>query len=195
MKKCLTIYTAVAATVVATGCAMTQARDDTKSVGLLIKSIANTAETFQKQRDLIAVAELRNRYALERLSLEFETRNATEVSVWELSGQTERKRMFDGLSQASEKLQAVWAEHDKRAEEQAQALAKAHSAVSFQADKLNQAAAGLVKLGEPRSTKEEVEFLAGFIESVRSDIAKKNEEAAKKVSSQAEASLKSKGAQ
>lgn len=195
MKNCLTIYTAVAAMVVATGCAMTQARDDTKSVGLLIKSVANTAETFQKQRDLIAVAELRNRYALERMSTEFEGSTAMEISVWELSGQTERKRMFDGLRQASEKVQAARAEHDKRAEEQVQALAKAHSAVSFQTGKLNQAAAGLVKLGEPRSMKEEVEFLAGFIESVRSDIAKKNEEAAKKVSSQAEASLKSKGVQ
>ena len=195
MKNYFAIHKALLVMLATISCAMAQTRDDTKSIGLLIKSVSNAAETFQTQRDLIAVAELRNRNVLERLAIEFEAKTITNVSVWELSGQTERKRLFDGIRQSSENALALKIASDKRAEEQALAVTKARSAVNFQIKQLNQASAGYVKLGEPRSGKEEVDFITSFIRNVRADIAKTNEAAAKTLSSQAAESLNIKGAQ
>lgn len=193
---CLPIAAVLAAFAIA-GCGnmqtLQQSRDDTKTVGLLVKSVGTSLESYQKQRDAIAVATLRNRQALERLASLYEANTAGNIATWEIAGQPKRKELYLRVRTTADAIQAEREQRNARAREQEQELAKTRSAVSANTTKLVESSATLVKLGEPRSPKDEAAFYLSFAKDVRADIAKDSEAAATAAGAKAKSAVSAKG--
>lgn len=165
-----------------------QARDDTRAVGLMTQALSASSSQFQKQRDAVAVASQIQRDALENLAVRFETDNTGTVAAWRVAAQTDRVQVYDTLRSEVEKLLIVHEQQQERQREQAAQLAKSRSAVSFQTEKINAAAIGLVGLADAPSAADNSKFLLQFIQDVRTDIANDSEKAAATATSQALAS-------
>lgn len=165
-----------------TGCAgmqpLEQSREDTKTVGLLVKSVAKSLESYQEQRDAIAISSLRNRQALEGLALQYEASTAKSIAIWEVTGQPGRKQLYQRVHTEADALQAASEQRTARKREQDNELAKARSSVNANIAKVSEASAGLIKLGEPQSHKDEAAFFLKFAKDVRSEIEKDGEAAA-----------------
>jgi len=175
-----------------------QTREDTRAVGLLVKSVSNNVETYQKQRDAIASAALRNRQALETLAMEYEARSAAEVAVWEVIGDSKRKDLFTRVHTQANALTAANDQRAARKAEQETELAKARSAVNANTAKLAETSVSLIKLGEAKSAKDEASFFLQFAKQAQAEIATTGEaaEAATDASNEKTTDAKSaKGAQ
>jgi hypothetical protein len=194
MKESIVCTALAAFSLCLSGCAsLSQVREDTKAVGLLVQSIGTSAEEYQAQRDLLARATLRNRQVLERIALRQEGDLAHVIAAWEIAGETERKRVFDAIRTQSDKVQAVREASKARMQQQETELRAAKSAVSFDLAKIASASGGLVKLGEPRSREDEARFLFGFAKELRADFVKDAAAAASAATTSANDSLSSKG--
>lgn len=187
----------VAAVLAMTGCAgmqpLEQSREDTKTVGLLVKSVATSLESYQKQRDAIAVSSLRNRQALEGLALQYEASTSASIAIWEVSGQPGRKLLYTRVHTEADALHAASEQRAARKREQAMELAKARTAVSANTTKLAETSAGLIKLGEPQSHKDEAAFFLKFAKDVRSEIQKDSEAAAADATAKSTTATSAKG--
>ncbi len=152
-----------------------QQLEDTKAIGLLVQSVATNLETYQKQRDAIAVASLRNRQALENLASHNEAETTGMISTWDIAGQTDRRLMFTKLRLAADERLAELEKHNARAKEQREELAKAHSAVSANTGKLSEASATLIEMAERPSRADQGRFFLGFAKEVRAEMKKDSE--------------------
>ena len=194
MKKAIACVVITAFALCLPGCAsMSQVREDTKTIGLLVKSVGTSAEEYQKQRDLLARATMRNRQVLERVALRQEGDVAYVIASWEIAGETERKRVFDAVRTQSDKVQAIREASKARQQQQETELKDARSAVNFDLAKIAAASGGLVKLGEPLSQEDEAKFLFNFAKEVRAEIVKDTTAAANAATKSASDSLGSKG--
>lgn len=154
-----------------------QTREDTRAVGLLVKSVSNNVESYQKQRDAIAIASLRNRQALETLAMEYEARSAAEIAIWEVIGDTKRKDLFTRVHTQADVLTAANEQRAARKIEQESELAKARSAVNANTAKLAETSVALIKLGEAKSAKEEASFFIQFAKDTQAKFAAASEAA------------------
>ena len=167
-------------------------RQDTKVIGLYIQSVKKTAEEFKDSRDLIAKAAVRNTNILEEKTLRSEQAVQKEVTVWQITGEKERISLFDALRTAPEQLLAQRRDLDAKQAEHKKLLDAAKSAADFRVDKLAEAAATLAKLGEKRSTSDEVKFYLDFIQQVRKHIRDDLQTNASKAGTMAENDLEQK---
>lgn len=186
-----------AATVLLAGCGSMQSleetRKDTRSVGLLVKSVSTSVENYQKQRDSIAVSSLRNRQALEALAMQYEAISAASIAVWEVGGDAKRKDLFTRVHTHADALAAANEQRAARKAEQEKELAKARSAVNANTAKLAETSVALIKLGEAKSAKDEVSFYLQFAKDTQAEIAKASEAAASAAKSSAAAATADKG--
>lgn len=163
-----------------TGCAAMQrdeatTRQHTLETGLLIKSVGANAEVFQRQRDAIAVASQRQRNALDRQVGRQELALAEMVGAWHIAGDVRRKTMFDAVRGEADKLAEMQQRRSEQARQQAADLATARSQVTFNQSKISEAAAGMMRLGEPVTAAAERAFLLEFARAVNADILKDQE--------------------
>jgi len=155
-----------------------EARKDTRTVGLMVKSVSRSVESFQKQRDAIAISSLRNRQALEALAMQYEASSTAAIAVWEVGGDSKRKALFTRVHTQADALTAANEQRAARKTEQEKELAKARSAVNANTAKLAEASVALIKLGEAKSTKDEASFYLQFAKDTQAEIAKASEAAA-----------------
>lgn len=188
-----------AATVLLAGCGGMQSqeetRKDTRTVGLLVKSVSTSVENYQKQRDAIAVSSLRNRQALEALAMQYEASSAAAIAVWEVGGDAKRKDLFTRVHTQADALAAANEQRAARKAEQEKEIAKARSAVNANTAKLAETSVALIKLGEAKSAKDEAAFYLQFAKDTQAEIAKASEAAASAANSNAAAATADKGVQ
>ncbi len=162
------------------GCAAMQrdelaARQHSVEIGLLIKSVGANAEAFQRQRDAIAVASQRQRNALDRQVGRQELALAEMLGAWHIAGDVRRKSMFDAVRAEADKLAELQERRSDQARQQAADLATVRSQVTFNQSKIGEAAAGMLRLGEPVTAAAERTFLLEFARAVNADILKDQE--------------------
>lgn len=188
-----------AATVLLAGCgsmqSLEQTRKDTRSVGLLVKSVSTSVENYQKQRDAIAVSSLRNRQALEDLAMQYEASSAASIAVWEVGGDIKRKDLFTRVNTQADALAAANEQRATRQSEQEKELVNARSAVNANTAKLAETSVALIRLGEAKSAKDEASFYLQFAKDTQAEIAKASEAAASAAKSNAAAATADKGVQ
>lgn len=165
---------------VLTGCGsmrqdMETARENTREIGLLVQSISQSAATFQKQRDAIAVSSKVHRDNLESLAMRYEADAYRAAAAWNVAGQKERQHSFESVREESGKLLARIEEKRARELAQAQEQRDTRSAVLYQGTKLNEAALALIELAEPESRKEHAKFYFSYLKDVRESIKKDSE--------------------
>lgn len=165
---------------VLTGCGamrqdMETARENTREIGLLVQSISQSAATFQKQRDAIAVSSKVHRDNLESLAMRYEADAYRAAAAWNVAGQKERQHSFESVREESGKLLARIEEKRARELAQAQEQRDTRSAVLYQGTKLNEAAVALIELAEPESRKEHAKFYFSYLKDVRESIKKDSE--------------------
>ncbi len=153
-------------------------RKDTRTVGLLVKSVSSSVESFQKQRDAIEGSSLRNRQAHEALAMQYEASSAAAIAVWEVGGDPKRKELFTRVHAQADALAAANAQRAARKAEQEKEQAKARSAVNANTAKLAEASVALIKLGEAKSAKDEASFYLQFAKDTQAEIAEASEAAA-----------------
>ncbi|ACY33173.1 hypothetical protein [Comamonas thiooxydans] len=155
-----------------------ETRKDTRTVGLMVKSVSSSVESFQKQRDAIAAASLRNRQALEALAMQYEASSMATIAAWEIGGDTKRKELFTRVHTQADALARANEQRATRKAEQENELAKARSAVNANTAKLTEASIALIKLGEAKSAKDDASFYLQFAKETQAEIAKASETAA-----------------
>ncbi|TXG99892.1 MAG: hypothetical protein E6R08_00225 [Nevskiaceae bacterium] len=174
--------TVLAASWLLSGCggmrSLEDTRQDTRTVGLLVKSVSSNVESFQKQRDVIAVSSMRNRQALEALAVQYEASSAATIAVWEVGGDPKRKELFTRVHTQADALAAAQEQRAARKAEQEKELSKARSAVNANTAKLAEASVALIKLGEAKNVNEEAAFYLQFAKDTQAEIAKASEAAA-----------------
>lgn len=154
---------------------METARENTREIGLLVQSISQSAATFQKQRDAIAVASKIQRDNLESLAMRHEADAYRAAAAWNVAGQKDRQHAYDSVRDESGKLLARIEEKRARELAQEQEQSDTRSAVLFQGAKLNEAAVALIELAEPESRKEHAKFYFSYLKDVRDSIKKDSE--------------------
>lgn len=159
------------------GCAAMQrdeaaTRQHSVDIGLLIKSVGANAEAFQRQRDAIAVASQRQRNALDRQVGRQELALAEMLGAWRIAGDVRRKTMFDAVRAEADKLAELQQKRSDQARQQAADLATMRSEVAFNQSKIGEAAAAMLRLGEPVTPLAERTFLLEFARAVNADILK-----------------------
>lgn len=154
---------------------METARENTRDIGLLVQSISQSAATFQKQRDAIAVSSKVHRDNLESLAMRHEADAYRAAAAWNVAGQKERQHAFESVREESGKLLARIEEKRARELTQEQELRDTRSAVLYQGAKLNEAAVALIELAEPESRKEHAKFYFSYLKDVRDSIKKDSE--------------------
>lgn len=172
-----------------------ETRKDTRSVGLLVKSVSTSVENYQKQRDAIAVSSLRIRQALEALAMQYEASSAASIAVWEVGGDAKRKDLFTRVHTQADAMATANEQRAARRAEQQKELAKARSAVNANTAKLADTSVALIRLGEAKSAKDEASFYLQFAKDTQAEIAKASEGAASAAKSSAAAPAADKGVQ
>lgn len=147
-------------------------REDTRVLGLYVQTVKNDAQNFSRLRDASTKARLANITALELKTLRAEQALQRDLQILQIIDDKERLRVLTTLQNASAALVAQRKEYDAKSASAKENVEKAKSALNFQLAKLTEASTALLKLGENRRLREEVEFYADFLKQLQAGLDK-----------------------